>query len=326
MNNKKITDLASKYNVSITTVSKVIRHCSAVDTNTRQRILNEIQAHSPSDCGCCDIYCILPDVPHYFWGELRRSFDEYSPPRDIAVKLNIYTHLIDEETVLHYLSEAEKMNAAVIILSTHITKRIHDKLNILLPGRLIILLSEQYPFTNGFYIGSDPFSDGYAMGKLYTRKLSCNKLGVLRLSVDHNAEKRLSGFLSALKESDSVTPSEVISVTDETYSEKTAAAHIANLLSMHRDTIDCIYSPFGIPRLPLAVRKAELKPHTILLAHDTFTDFDAITPPKGFHAVCNQSLYTQGSTALSLAETFIRTGRYPPTKNTYVPSVIRTAD
>jgi len=323
MNNGRITEIAQKLGVSNTTVSKVIRHCGTVDSDTRLKILREIQDAPLPPESHCDIYCILPDIPHYFWEELRRSIDK-NISRSFTTKINIYTRLVDEETVLLYLSEAEKLQASVIILSTQITNPIHEKLKTLLAGRLIILLSEQFPLTGGFYVGSDPFSDGYAVGQLYANKYRHLRPGVIRLLTNPNAEKRIDGFLSALSDSNMHIVPREIAVTNEAHFDKTNASHIAKLLSQHKADLDLIYSSFGNLRLPLALRKAGFAPHTVILAHDTFSCFDEQIPSAGFHVSCNQDLYTQGLTALRLADTFLRTGQYPSHKNTYIPSAFHT--
>lgn len=83
MKDTKIESIAKKLGVSISTVSKAIRHRGGVDSDTRQR-----------------------DVPRYFWRELQKEIQVASNANITPVKINIYTRLRDEETVLEYLDEA----------------------------------------------------------------------------------------------------------------------------------------------------------------------------------------------------------------------------
>ena len=69
-----ISGLAERLGVSRATVSKAIRHCSGVDTATRERILREMHRSGVSPAaGVCDIYSILPDIPSFFWKELQHG-------------------------------------------------------------------------------------------------------------------------------------------------------------------------------------------------------------------------------------------------------------
>ena len=147
MNDTTIESIAKKLNISKSMVSKVLRHCGGIDSDTRQRILSEAHGIVPKDYSECAIYFILPDIPQYFWRPVRKGMADATDPLDIPVKCNVYTKASDEATVLKYLDEAERLNAKSIILAAHITPAIRQKLEHLVVGRLIILLSEYHPLS-----------------------------------------------------------------------------------------------------------------------------------------------------------------------------------
>lgn len=321
MNNVMFGDIAAKLGVSCATVSRAVRHCSSVDSDTRLKILREARKMNIQPSGYCDIYCILPDTPQYFWGEIRRGLCE-NHTRDIKMKLNIVTCSYDEETVLMYLDEAAEFGASAVIIAAIITDRIAEKLKKMIPHTFVVLLSEYRGITNSFYIGANPYADGYALGELYVQNYSDRKTLLLSRE-DRNMYLRLEGFKKALHDCGCRNNYKEIAVEKGNVGYRTSASILAKIISPYAAETDCIYSPFGNAVLPLAVKKAGFSDNTVLLCHDTFisgTDYDII---EDFDAVINQDVYAQGKAAINAAEDFVRTRCCPFMKFTYIPSVIR---
>lgn len=312
--------LAKRLNVSKSTVSKAIRHCSGVDSDTRQLILEEARKINYSPENECAIYTILPDVPQYFWKELRRGLMA-GENRDIApAKYNIYTKSSDESAVLEYLREAKQIRAQVLIISAYITPEIHKRLEEMVSDCLVILLSEHYNLKNSFYIGADSYGDGYSMGKLYLSEYAERKLICLTVRDNINAKSRSAGFLDAIRERTAVH-FEQLEMENELFRDtKMFPSRLAYLLSGAIDdtTFYCIYSPMGMAQLPVAVKKAGLAGRTVCMCHDCFTD-----GKSGIDICCDQDVFAQGYAAAQAALTFIASRKYPPQKNIHIPSKIR---
>ena len=79
----------SKYKKA--TLSRAIRHCSGVDSETRRQILASLSASSVGSNEICDVYVILPDVPQYFWKSAYHGICQMKS--QLRIKHNIYTSL-----------------------------------------------------------------------------------------------------------------------------------------------------------------------------------------------------------------------------------------
>ncbi|MBE6541610.1 MAG: LacI family transcriptional regulator [Ruminococcaceae bacterium] len=323
MKNDITGEVAEKLGISRSTVGKAYRHCSGVDSETRQQILDEIAQYDIHDSNKCDIYCIIPDNPQFFWQEMRRGLRENLSDAFVQ-KFNIITKINDEDTVVTYLKEAERMRASVIIITARLTPRIRAQLtDILSKGRtLVILLSEYDNLANSFYIGSDSYTDGIEMGKTFVSKYSSHTPLILSIKENKNAAQRTEGFLKSLSDG-GIHKFHIVEISaDEFKNEKLAPARVASMISPYKTKTDCIYSPIGFIKLPLAAHKAGFSEDTIILSHDCFTSNSGDPLREEFCVTLNQDIYTQGKEAISAAEKFIKAQTYPDKKITYIPSII----
>ena len=320
--------IANKLNISKSTVSKAMRHCSGVDSDTRQRILEECRGINHQIHSECAIYAILPDVPHYFWKEVKNGIRD-GEQETAPVKYNIYTKTSDEATVLLYLDEAEKLNARSIIIASYITPKIHRRLEKMTEGRFVILLSEYYELKNSFFVGGNAYEDGYLMGKKYLVRYADRKLVLFSISNNFNVGKRLEGFCRAVEEECPQLIKDAVCIQMERKiirEQKLLPSKLAFLLTdAARDGQDfCIYSPMGMMQLPLGLNKAKLTDRAVCLCHDCFTEYQCNVKnlQEGFAVTCNQDIFGQGLAAIKAATEYVRFHTYPPQKEIYVPSYI----
>lgn len=323
MKDSAVGHISNKLNISKSTVSKAIRHCSGVDSETRQCILDEIRIINYQPESDCDIYVILPDIPQYFWKELRKGIQSASREDLVSIKHNIYTNPKDENAVLTYLDEAETLNARAIILATYITPKIHDKLETLKDGRLILILSEYHELINGFFVGADAYMDGYRMGKEYLARYSDRKLITLSITGNANIQKRLDGFKQAIKEENEELLSVAAFIDLDRKILKDMKLLPSKLAPLFVDAVAdsqavCIYSLFGIFQLPLAITKAKLTNKAVCMCHDYFTE----KSDSGMTITCNQDVILQGRIAMELATNYVIEKMYPNDKKTIIPSII----
>ncbi len=304
--------------VSKSTMSKVLRHCGGVDSETRRRILRE----NPGDgAGVWDVYCILPDLPGAFWKEALRGLME-TAPEGVRVKYNVYTKLGDSEAVLTYLGEASRGRARAVIIAAVMDVPVREKLEAMSKNALVILLSEQEALVNGFYVGADAYGDGFRMGQLCAAEFSGYEPLILEAPGGRNIQLRLEGFRAALEQGNPALARRVRSLSvsqEKLVFSKTAAASLAMLLAEVVEPIRdyVLYIPWGMPQLPLAVRKAEKRRgQFVCLCHDA-----GVRETPGIIS-CEQDLWTQGKTAMESALRYLREQCFPAEKYQFVPSKV----
>ncbi|MBE6598911.1 MAG: LacI family transcriptional regulator [Ruminococcaceae bacterium] len=324
MKEDTLAELAKKLNISKSTVSKAVRHCSGVDSDTRQLILESI----PKGAGAeqpFSVYTILPDVPQYFWKEMQRGLMDGGNQQIAPVKHNIYTRCGDESTVLDYLSEAEKMDIRVLILATYVTPEIRRRLENFPEKCMILLLSEHFERRNAFYIGADAYGDGRKMGEAYLSTFGDRKLLYFNVLSNENAKKRTEGFLDVIREKcpGTLCESKSLDIENKIFRDlKMLSSRLASLLSseLDKDSRYCLYSPVGMIKLPIAIKKAALEERVVCICHDCFTE--QMQVPEGFAVCCNQDVYAQGYAAAKAALEYAVSLRFPKEKNLFIPSRI----
>lgn len=309
---------SKKLNVNKSTVSKVLRHCSGVDSELREMILMQVGSVYQRQVNGCDIYCIIPDNPKWFWSELERGLTERIERMNYTCKLNIYSKLEDENVILHYLEEARLLEARVVVLTAKITDRILEKIEELNRTALVILLSEYESLINCPYVGSDPVQEGRQMGQAYLEHYGQRQLIVIDDGLHGNCERRIQGFMTQLsmdKREQAIT----ICLQKNIYQNyKLLPAKLAAKLACYikDNNAYCLYLPFGIHDVRLILQKAGMLSNCVCLCHDS-----AIFSVQGMR-IC-QDLYQQGIAVMNMAADFMKTERYPASKYLFVPSVFR---
>ena len=326
MKNDTVKRISHDLCLSRPTVSRALRHCAGVDSETRELVLERVQGTvTEASPAAIDVYAILPDVPKYFWSEMLGALGKAATDYACSIKFNVYTKLGDEGAVLHYLNEAEALGARVILLAARITAAIERRLTALSRGRLILLLSEFSSLPHTFYVGADPVAEGYAIGREYCRIDDKGELLLLSVAEDANAPLRIEGFLRACREAGRTEdiPSLTLSA-DIFFSTKLLPAKLAAELAplTRSDGHITVYASTAIPQLSLALRKAGIADRTSALVHDPESD------APSFVTVCRQNLAAQAVEAIRAAHGYLTCDCCPDAKYRYVPSILerRTAE
>lgn len=326
MSTIKNSGITEQSRISKSTLSKTLRHCGGVDTETRHRILTEnpVREYTP---GQYAVYCILPDVPNFFWKEALRGMMDHQLGKEVPVKYNVYTKLGDTETVLLYLDEAKRLDVQVLIIAAVLEPPVRRILEEMVQDKLVLFLSEQEDLTNSFYVGSDAYQDGYAMGLRYAEEMPERQLMILSAEGGRNIQLRLQGFQDAIKGVDEqlLHRGKLLQVThDELIFKRSAAANLAAVLA---ETVDgssnyCLYIPWGIPQPQVALKKLRLGEDRILcLCHDA--DYTLREQARQTVISCSQDIYTQGKIAIQTANRFVQSRFYPEQKRIFVPSILK---
>lgn len=285
---------------------------------------NPVRKYSP---GQYAVYCILPDVPNFFWKEALRGMMDHQLGKEVPVKYNVYTKLGDTETVLLYLDEAKRLDVQVLIIAAVLEPPVRRILEEMVQDKLVLFLSEQEDLTNSFYVGSDAYQDGYAMGLRYAEEMPERQLMILSAEGGRNIQLRLQGFQDAIKGVDEqlLHRGKLLQVThDELIFKRSAAANLAAVLA---ETVDgssnyCLYIPWGIPQPQVALKKLRLGEDRILcLCHDA--DYTLREQARQTVISCSQDIYTQGKIAIQTANRFVQSRFYPEQKRIFVPSILK---
>ena len=325
MEKNTIAEISKRLNISSSTTGRVLRHCSGVDSEIRQRILREVGRPAAEISDRRAVYAILPDVPRYFWQPLKKGVLDTLRGTGVTYKINICAQAGDESTVLWYLDEAEALNSQIILLAAHVTPAIHRRLETMTDRRLILLLNNEYKLVNSFYVGSNTYGDGCAMGRCYAQHYRHRPLLMLTLPGNANAERRVDGFMDALREADPCLADGVrrVKLDQQIFKNlKLLPSKLALIMMEAAGAYEklCIYSPTGIPQFPLALVKAKLTERAVCLCQDCY--IKPGSTDAGRIVTCDQDGYAQGQTAAELILDFLAHGVYPKQKRTYVPSRI----
>ncbi|WP_391557114.1 LacI family DNA-binding transcriptional regulator [Robertmurraya sp.] len=203
----KITDVAEKAGVSVTTVSRVLNDRGYISQATRDKVYQAMKElnYQPNELARSlfrrksnMIGLIVPNVSHPFFSELAYYLEEYAYQK--GYKLLLCNSNGDVFKERKYIEMLKKNQVDGIIMGSHVLD-VDDYLNLNLP---IIsfdrILAEDIPL-----ISSDNFLGGQLASKLLISK-ECRKLAYIYGGIgglQHNAllaSARYQGFLEELKD------------------------------------------------------------------------------------------------------------------------------
>ena len=314
MKKNHLQEIARLSKTSVPTVSKVLNHCSGVDSETRERVFraaDEIAAPEDAPAARCDIYFITPENPAFFWKD--RAYSVLRADSRFRCKHNVYTFLHDSESCCYlprYLEEAKRLRARAVVAVCMPAEEERRLLASLAEDALVILLSEYAEVRNAFYVGSDPERDGFRLGRLYAER-SRGRSVILTRAQNENCCARVKGFLAGAGARNAVT------VELPPYNKLFPAKTAALLSALPAAEEYAVYSAAGLmDEVVLAARKAGIFPKSVFFGHD----LRRYVPGCRIAATIEQRVEEQAATAVRLAEEYLTTGLYPAQKRTLIPS------
>ncbi|MFY9647287.1 MAG: LacI family DNA-binding transcriptional regulator [Terriglobales bacterium] len=198
-------DIARDLNVSVVTVSKVLRNQGKISTATRQRVLRRAKqlnyqmnwvARSLVTRRTYTIGLLLPEFIHPFFAEIARAAAQTLRPHGY----HVITSYFDEDPELE-LSEADALLArqvdGLIIASSQPVRRLDLFRRIQERDVPFVLVDRPIPGLRACFVGSD----NLAIGRLATEHLikrGCFRIGHLRGPGIGIANERLDGYRKAL--------------------------------------------------------------------------------------------------------------------------------
>ncbi len=195
---KKITNeyLANKLSYSISTVHKALNNCPGIDAKTKSRIRTAAAevGYSPT-IPEERVAVILPAVPAYFWGRVRKDLQAAAARHGIRTKHHIYSGTRDGEDALQCIETAKEAGATVFLCALPDTQAIRDRLAELAPRVLVLLLEQLLPIPNAFYVGGDPYRDGLHLATEYGKKSpDASSFAILHVTDFFTERERIRGF------------------------------------------------------------------------------------------------------------------------------------
>jgi LacI family transcriptional regulator len=200
-------DIAKGLNVSVVTVSKVLRNKGKISTATRKRVLQRAKelnyqtnwiARSLVTRRTFTIGLLLPDFTHPFFAEIAKAVAETIRPQGYHVIISYF----EEDPELER-NEADSLMArqvdGLIAASAQSNSDLFE--NILARKVPVVLIDRPIPGVQASFVGAD----NEAIGKLATNHLvaqGCTRIAHLRGPKIGIAAARLAGYRHALQKHD----------------------------------------------------------------------------------------------------------------------------
>src|SRR5215831_11300237 len=201
----RLKDIARELNVSVMTVSKVVRGCADVGAETRSRVLAKIKelnyqpnwvARSLAARRTFMIGLIVPDLMHSFFAEIAKGVS--ATIRPLGYDVVICNSEEDSETEA---SEVERLMArqvdGLLIASSQAPDQAELFSRIESRGVPYVLIDRRFADTNAAYVGADD----EAIGRLATTHLierGCRRIAHIAGPPAAPGTGRLKGYRDAL--------------------------------------------------------------------------------------------------------------------------------
>ncbi|HUA62713.1 MAG TPA: LacI family DNA-binding transcriptional regulator [Verrucomicrobiae bacterium] len=219
----RLKDIARDLNVSVMTVSKVVRGCADVGAETRKRVLARIKelnyqpnwvARSLAGRRTYMIGLVVPDLMHSFFAEIAKGISTTIRPfgYDVVICNSEEDSSVETSEIDRLL--ARQVDGLILASAQHassmeIFERIEAR------GVPYLLVDRNFPGRNASYVGADD----EAIGRLATEHLiarGCRRIAHIASPQTTPGVGRLSGYRKALAAAGIEAPeSFVVSATDD---------------------------------------------------------------------------------------------------------------
>lgn len=320
MTKQELEYLAALCEVSVSTVSKTVHHCSGVDNVTRMRILTAAEAAGlyPGPTRAYPIYITLPDNPKYYWNDLQRGLLETcGAAADKLCRLDIYTRMADAENILcRYLRQIPVEDTGLVIAAANTPPSVLQELTRLAAQLPVFLLTEYATVPGAWFFGSDAYEDALRLGQYFAAQYP-ERRRILCLShlEARTHQQRVEGFYAAMPD----VPRRVLPMPQE----EPLAAHIARLLhsAWQEAPFDAVYCTEGsMPFVCRSILKVGLGDKVVCVGHENPQANAPFFESGLLGAVMQQDGYAEGALAMQAALRYLSEGALPAQLVQLVPS------
>jgi LacI family transcriptional regulator len=254
----RLKDIAEELNVSVMTVSKVVRGQTDVSEATRKRVLERVRelnyqpnwiARSLAARQTFIIGLVVPDLMHSFFAEVAKGVTRKMRPRgyDVVICNSEEDGALERSEVEHLLS---RQVDGLILASSQapdedgLFRRIEAR------GTPYVLIDRRFPETKAAYVGAE----NREIGRLATEHLieqGCKRIGHIAGPRIATGLGRLEGYRTALAAHDIEYREELVveGVGDEGYS----ATKKLLALKERADGIVCFNDPYAVSAMKAVI-------------------------------------------------------------------------
>jgi LacI family transcriptional regulator, galactose operon repressor len=321
-------DIARDLNVSVMTVSKVLRNHADISRETRERVLQRVRelnyapnraAQSLATGRTGAIGLIVPDLEHPFFSEIAKAIAR-------RIRLRNYGLVIasSEDSPLLEETELERLLArqvdAVILASVQTSSAIPVFERLKDSGVPYVLIDRDFPELGASYVGVDDRAVGRAATEHLIQR-GCRRIAHLRGPEVSTGAGRLKGYEEALRAHGmALNPQYVVKVKGgDVRSEEQGFVAMNRLLAMDRrpDGVFCYNDEVAIGALRAILRAGLQIPGEIaVIGVDNIRYADLLRVPL---SSVDQHSYRIGERAAALALKLIEAEDPPPARRIILP-------
>ncbi len=303
-------DIARDLNVSVMTVSKVLRNHGDIGRETRQRVLNRVRelkytpnlaARSLATGRTAALGLIVPDLEHPFFSEIATAIARRIRKLDYGLII-----ASSEDNAALEQSELERMLArqvdAIILASVQTSPASPVFRRLAESGVPYVLIDRDFPGIGANYVGVDDCE----VGRVATEHLirgGCRRIAHLRGPEVSTGLGRLKGYEEALRAHGiALSPDYIVSLKGgDARSEEQGCSAMERLLAMSRppDGVFCYNDEVAIGALRAILRRGLRIPDEIaVIGVDNIRYADLLRVPL---TSVDQRSYRIGERAAALA-------------------------
>jgi LacI family transcriptional regulator len=324
----RMKDIARDLNVSVMTVSKVLRNHSDISRETRERVLKHVRelnyapnrtARSLATGRSSVIGLVVPDLEHPFFSEIAKAIARRIRTRDYGLII-----ASSEDNPALERSELDRMLArqvdAVILASVQTSSGSPVFARLGAAGVPYVLIDRDFPDLGANYVGVDDRE----VGRVATEHLitcGCRLIAHLRGPDVSTAVGRLQGYEDALQRHGIAVPAEYVVKLKggDARSEEQGFQAMNRLLSMKRrpDAVFCYNDEAAIGALRAILRAGLQMPAAIaVIGVDNIRYADLLRVPL---SSVDQRSYNIGERAARLALRLIEARKPLPSQRIILP-------
>ena len=311
-----LRDLSVELGVSPSTVFRALNGCGDVDARTEARIRaaaeeRHYRLRQTSFSGEC--VCILPSVPEYFWGSVRRLFQEKTTRR---LRFFLYPSLGEKDGFLSCLASALECDPSLLIVAAPEDGSVRDALSQC--GVPVFFFCEYVSMVNAFFFGSDPRADGSRLGDAVRERYPrCRRF--LHLTLTERTPlslARTESFFSRLPHA----------VVVDRLSIPENKPYLASLLARQISEVkhfDGVFCETGVlPAVCLALDKCRIAREVVCIGFEQAPSLESYRQSGRPILTLTQDLERQVSACIASAERYLQAGTFPDAKETFIPSLL----
>ncbi len=315
----KIKQISQLTNLSESTIKRALGNYSGINPKTKQRVIDAANSlNYRVRIKDADIGVIIPDVPTYFWGEIKKNIMERAKGVSLEFKYFHFSDINNEKDALNCIDTAEKSGILALIICAPNTERLRKRLTELANKILVILLEEYLEVPNTCFVGEASYNEGYKLANLYFDKYRDKKSVLVITNSNNSSKRRVDGFCDAVLDRGNILITKLSINADGL--ENAKVAPVARQLQEYMDKIDCIYCPIGnLKTIDSALEKLNGKNSIDIMGFDGGFDGSKPIKTENIKLAVEQNVQAQAQLAVDTAIGYIK-NKTTVRSNLYVES------